>query len=350
MPGSGELLAIAAVASEHGNIGKLSTISNRAALASTGKLLAHHWPFLPGVVPFPRLLSVRNSLCGSRVMLGFSARNTKRCRGMAEVADPFQDVDAAGEEFISAFADSMDERQSDPTMEKIVSRYLGKIEFGDDSLTVEVGCGAGAVTRRIAEKANPGRVIGFEPSKGFVNEARARVGAYDNVSFEVAGGASLPLDDGAVDNLILHTVLTHVTDPELLLTEAMRVIRPGGRLVVCDADFSKASLGNLPNDPLDSCAKIFVKEFVTDPYVVAKLQMLALNAGFEIEDFSFQSRSVLDNDQMLPWVEETGKVLMMRGEIGEDLHKGLIAEYRRRAKEGTLYGYQVFATLIAQRP
>lgn len=266
------------------------------------------------------------------------------------MGDPFQDVDAAGEEFISAFADSMDERQSDPIMEEIVSRYLSKLEFTEDRLTVEVGCGAGAVTRRIAEKATPGRVIGFEPSVGFVSEAKARVGGFDNVKFEVADGASLPLDTGSVDILIMHTVLTHVEEPAALLSEAYRVLKSGGNLVVCDADFSKASLGNLPNDPLDACAKIFVKEFVTDPYAVAKLQRLATTAGFLIEDFSFQSRSVLNNDQMLPWVEETGKVLMKRGEIGEELHKGLVAEYRRRATEGTLYGYQVFATLIARTP
>ncbi|MEP1208432.1 MAG: class I SAM-dependent methyltransferase [Rhizobiaceae bacterium] len=266
------------------------------------------------------------------------------------MADPFQDVDAAGKEFISAFADSMDERQSDPTMEHIVSRYLGKLEFAKEGLTVEVGCGAGAVTRRVAERAYPERVVGFEPSVGFVNEAKARVGNHENVDFQVAGGASLPLHDGSVDNLIMHTVLTHVEDSVPLLTEAERVLKSGGRLVVCDADFSKASLGNLPNDPLDACAKIFVKEFVSDPYVVAKLQRLATNAGFSVEDFSFQSRSILNNDQMLPWVEETGKVLMKRGEIGEELHNGMVAEYRRRAKEGSLYGYQVFATLIATRP
>ena len=266
------------------------------------------------------------------------------------MADPFQDVDAAGEEFISAFADSMDERQSDPTMEKIVSAYLGKLAFSEDSLTIDVGCGAGAVTCRIAGKASPARVIGFEPSKGFVKEAKARVQGQDNVEFEVADGASLPLEDGAVDNLIMHTVLTHVEDPAALLTEASRVLKPGGRLVVCDADFSKASLGNYPHDPLDACAKIFVQEFVTDPHAVAKLQRLATEAGFMLEDFSFQSRSVLDNDQMLPWVEETGKVLMKRGEIGQELHDGLVAEYRRRAESGALYGYQVFATLIARRP
>ena len=42
------------------------------------------------------------------------------------MADPFQDVDAAGAEFISAFADSMDARQADPTMEKIVSKLSGQ--------------------------------------------------------------------------------------------------------------------------------------------------------------------------------------------------------------------------------
>lgn len=265
------------------------------------------------------------------------------------MADPFQDVDAAGDEFISAFAESMDERQTDPTMEAIVANYLGKLTFPEDSLTVEVGCGAGAVTRRVAEKANPARVVGFEPSKGFVKEAKARATDHNNVAFEVADGASLPLEDESVDNLIMHTVLTHVENPAPLLTEASRVLKPGGALVVCDADFSKASLGNFPNDPLDACAKIFVREFVTDPYAVAKLQKLVSDSGFMVEDFSFQSRSVLDNDQMLPWVEETGKVLMNRGEISQELNDGLVSEYRRRASAGTLYGYQVFATLIGRR-
>ena len=266
------------------------------------------------------------------------------------MADPFQDVDAAGEEFISAFADSMDERQSDPIMERIVSAYLSKVNFPEWSLTVEVGCGAGAVTRRIATRASPERVIGFEPSAGFVREAKLRLTDQTNVAFEIAGGATLPLDDGSVDTLILHTVLTHVEDPVPLLNEAARVLKSGGSLIVCDADFSKAALGNFPNDPLDACAKIFVKEFVTDPNIVAKLQSLISDVGFTVQSFEFQSRTILDNDQMLPWVEETGKVLMARGAIGQVMHEALITEYRRRAKEGRLYGYQVFATLIARKP
>lgn len=264
------------------------------------------------------------------------------------MADPFQNVDAAGEKFIEAFADSMDARQADPKMESIVASYLSKIHFPEDSLTVEVGAGAGAVTRRIATKAAPERVMAFEPSSGFVKVAQNRAKQHTNVTFEVADGAALPLDDNSVHNLILHTVLTHVVNPVPILIEARRVLKPDGFLVVCDADFSKASLSNSANDPLDACARAFVNEFVTDPHVVAKLRALMTAADFEVTDFDIQSRIITDNEQMLPWVEETAKRMLEREEIGQELYSGLVAEYKRRAKAGNLYGYQVFATAIAK--
>ena len=264
------------------------------------------------------------------------------------MADPFQNVDAAGEEFIAAFADSMDARQSDPKMESIVATYLSKLKFPMGSLTVEVGAGAGAVTRRIATKAAPEQVMAFEPSSGFVRVARDRARQHANITFEVADGTALPLDDNSVCNLILHTVLTHVVDPAPLLQEAQRVLKSDGRLVVCDADFSKASLSNSANDPLDACARAFVNEFVTDPHIVAKMRPLMATAGFEVIDFDVQSRTISENDQMLPWVEETAKRMLERGEIGQELFSGLVAEYKRRAIAGTLYGYQVFATAIAK--
>jgi ubiquinone/menaquinone biosynthesis C-methylase UbiE len=266
------------------------------------------------------------------------------------MADPFQDVDAAGEEFIATFAEAMDARQADPTMEAIVSDYLGALDFPDGSLTVEVGCGAGAVTRRIADRARPGRVIGFDPSRGFVREARSRAGGRPNLAFEAADGAALPLGAGTVDNLVLHTVLSHVPRPATLLGEAARVLRAGGRLVVCDADFSKASLAGMPDDPLDACARAFVREFVTDPHLVPKLRAFVAEAGFRVERFGVRSRTVTDSDQMLPWVEQTGKVMRERGDIGPDLQAALVAEYRRRADSGDLYGYQVLATLVAAKP
>jgi len=266
------------------------------------------------------------------------------------MADPFQDVDAAGPAFIKMFADTMDARQSDPTMEKIVADYLAALDICVDSKIIEIGAGAGAVTRRIAAHAAPAKVTGYEPSKGFVAEARDRAKDHINLDFEVADGASLPLGDQSVDVVVMHTVLTHVQDPIRLLDEAFRVLKPHGALVVCDADFSKASLASFPNDPLDSCARAFVSDFVTDAHLVAKLRALVAQAGFAVTQFGMQSRVISDAVQMMPWVKATSQAMVDRGDIGQGLSDALVAEYERRAQNGTLLGYQVLATAIANKP
>ncbi|MEL6914837.1 MAG: methyltransferase domain-containing protein [Pseudomonadota bacterium] len=265
------------------------------------------------------------------------------------MADPFQDVDAAGADFIAVFAESMEMRQSDPTMERIVADYLAQLDFGEDTLTVEIGAGAGAIARRIAARAAPARVMGYEPSAGFVAEAKTRAEGVGNLHFEQADGAALPLDAGVADHAILHTVLTHVTAPEALIAEARRVLKPGGTLVVCDCDFSKAALSSFPDDPLDACARAFVREFVTDPDLVAKLRALLIAAGFEIRHFTVTARTVTEGEKLLPWVVETTKLMVARGDIGAALAEALIAEMHDRTARGRFYGFQPFATAIAAR-
>lgn len=265
------------------------------------------------------------------------------------MADPFQDVDAAGPDFIKMFADAMDARQSAPIMEQIVATYLTALTLPDKATVIEVGAGAGAVTRRIATHFPDATVTGFDPSEGFINEARTRAGDIPNLTFATADGANLPLDDGSADVVVMHTVLTHVQDPTTLLKEAQRVLKPGGALVVCDADFSKATFSNFPNDPLDACAREFVSGFVTDPFLVGKLHSLLPLAGFALSHFDVTSRVVSDGVQMRPWVEATTRSMVERGEIGQDLAEALIAEHDRRAENGTLYGYQAFATAIAHK-
>lgn len=68
--------------------------------------------------------------------------------------DPFQDVDKAGLEFAENTAKTMEIRQSEPIMEKIVHDYLTELEFVAGKPTIEIGCGPGAISRRIAKHAS----------------------------------------------------------------------------------------------------------------------------------------------------------------------------------------------------
>ena len=265
------------------------------------------------------------------------------------MTDPFQDVDAAGPEFIKSFADSMDVRQTDPAMEAIVADYLSRLAVPNGGRVVEIGSGAGAVTRRIADHFVNAKVQGYEPSKGFVSEAQARAGDRPNLAFATADGANLPETEASIDAAVLHTVLSHVLEPPLLVKEAVRVLKPGGHLVICDADFSKATFSSFPNDPLDMCAREFVRLFVTDPFIVGKLRGFMQDAGLEIVHFGVTSRVVSSPTQMLPWAEMTARQMEERGDIGKDFADALIAEHNRRAEAGTLYGYQAFATVIGKK-
>lgn len=71
--------------------------------------------------------------------------------------------------------------------------------------------------------------------------ARVRPGSVDCI---LADGAALPLRDGSATAVLLHLVLTVTPDPALLLTEAARVLRSGGRVAVLD-HFAPADRVNL---------------------------------------------------------------------------------------------------------
>jgi SAM-dependent methyltransferase len=264
--------------------------------------------------------------------------------------DPFQDVSGAGTETIGLIVEALEARAADPQMTRIIDGYLAAVDWPEGGLAVEIGAGTGGVSRRIARHYGSGRVIGVEPSPDLVAEARRRAEGLDNLSFVVGSGAALDMADASIDLALFHTVLSHVPQPESLLVEASRVLRPRGRLVVCDADFSKLSLGNVPGDPLEACAVCVRENFVTNAWLTAALRNLVAAAGFDTVSFDISNRLVLSGEGGRAWVRMATAYLSSAGVIGGDLAGALVKEYDRRAEAGTLYGFQPFVTLIARKP
>jgi ubiquinone/menaquinone biosynthesis C-methylase UbiE len=64
--------------------------------------------------------------------------------------------------------------------------------------------------------------------------ARALCERYDNIELVKASAESLPLPAGEFDGVTSCIAFHHFPDPEGALTEIVRVLRPGGRLFICD--------------------------------------------------------------------------------------------------------------------
>ncbi len=263
------------------------------------------------------------------------------------MTDPFQDVDSVGADLLGIVVSALESRAAEAEMIPIAERYMNQLNWSVGTTHIEVGAGTGAITRLMASRGGDCKVIGIDPSAGLISEAKKLAGRFLNLEFEVGNGTALRFADDSIDSVVMHTVLSHVPLPEQLLQEAFRVLRAGGKLVVCDADFVKSSIGNFDGDPLDSCAQYFIRNFVTHPYLISEIRKYAEHAGFDIEDFRIDSRAMTNTDGGLGWIKMSANHMLERGIIGEELAGSLASEYIRRKDAGTLYGHQPFGTLVA---
>lgn len=266
------------------------------------------------------------------------------------MTDPFQNLSDQSDDMLQFVGDTLEQRAEDPAMIPIIDAYLDEIDWSQVRLGIEVGCGTGPICRMMAARSSAARIVGIEPAAALVARGEDLAAGLPNLSFLVGGGQALPFDEGAVDLVVMHTVLSHVPSPEVLLAEAKRVLRAGGTLVICDGDFSRGTLGNALGDPLQAMADYFTHNFVTDRYLTGKLRALTAEAGFDMRSFVISPRVVTDNSQMAAWIRFSGAHMVERGLIGQPLVDALVEEYERRRENGTLLGFQAFVTLIAETP
>jgi ubiquinone/menaquinone biosynthesis C-methylase UbiE len=100
--------------------------------------------------------------------------------------------------------------------------------------SLEIGAGTGFFTLnlKLAGVLDEAHVTDLSP--GMVEAAEKNAA---NLGFEVHGKVAdaeqLPYDDGEFDLVVGHAVIHHIPDVELAFREMLRVLKPGGRFVIC---------------------------------------------------------------------------------------------------------------------
>jgi len=107
---------------------------------------------------------------------------------------------------------------------------------------LDVGCGPGFYVTELLERVgSEGSVTGIDGAPAMLAVAAKRVEGHENVEFHQADATALPVPDGAFDAAVSVQVLEYVPDTTAALAEMARALRPGGRLVIWDVDWSTVS-------------------------------------------------------------------------------------------------------------
>lgn len=103
---------------------------------------------------------------------------------------------------------------------------------------IDIGCGTAEIPVLLCSQVPDIEVLGIDSSVEMLEAARIEIelgGMLGRIQLEHADCKELKgFDDGIADTVISNTVLHHIAEPRQILTQALRILSPGGRLFLRD--------------------------------------------------------------------------------------------------------------------
>lgn len=149
--------------------------------------------------------------------------------------------------------------------------------FSGKGKVLEVGTAQGVRAQLISEKFPESHIIAIDRSSELLSPADR-----SNLTFQFADVYDLPFGDNEFDFVYARLVFMHLSDPQKALSNILRVLRPGGRLLVEDADRDCMFFEPAPVSLSDFWVKVQAgqRRLGGDPNVGRKLTSLLKSTGY----------------------------------------------------------------------
>ncbi len=238
------------------------------------------------------------------------------------------------------------------------------IDFSQACDALEIGCGVGAELKIMCERWPRLRWTGLDWSQSHLAAATdilEKELSTGRIGIARADARSMPFRKKCFDLAITIWMLEHVNEPERILREALRVLKPGGFLICTEVDNS--TFGFDPKNAVIEAWWMRFNEYQTaaggDPFVGRKLQGLAekmrcRNVLTRVLPIISSRKEPRRRRVLLDYLQDlllSGSDNMIRSGIVDEVQKKrLVAEFQRIHQDSNIQFQYQAVRLVCQAP
>jgi SAM-dependent methyltransferase len=218
---------------------------------------------------------------------------------------------------------------------------------------VDIGCGPGFYCAELAEEVGPsGSIVGVDDSASMLALAERRCAELGNVELLEGEATAVPVAEGSFDAAISVQVQEYLPDIAASLTEVLRVLKPGGRVLVWDIDWATASVSGEPSRT-ERILRAW-DEHLANPFLPRTLTRDLRTAGFEDVEMTAHAfaTTVFDPGEyygptLVPFI---AKFVAGRQGVTADDADAWVAEQHELGERGEFYFAVIQSCFTARKP
>lgn len=272
------------------------------------------------------------------------------------IADVFSHLDALPAASIQMIAERLEIRADIDDFAQMRAKYFDALALPDDATLLELGGGTGVVGRAYVTRPGfAGTYVVSDVSETLIDFGKAKAleqGLSDLMDFRVVdaiSGEGLPHTE--FDAVILHTILSHVPDPEGVMRTAIKALRLGGLIAAFDADYASMQIiSGIPE--LDQKAESALKNnAVAQPTIMRRIPQVASRLGLKLRETHPHFLAEVGESSFFIGIAQamTGIVVSQGGlsaEDGEAWQSGL----EQAISQGEFFAMCPYFTYIYEKP
>ena len=136
--------------------------------------------------------------------------------------------------YFDKVAPSWDDMQKNMFPNKVREVAVKSANVKEGLIAADIGAGTGFITEELL-KHNL-KVIAIDQSDEMINEMKKRFHRDSKVDCRLGDAENLPVENESVDYVFANMYLHHVENPPAAIKEMLRILKPGGKIVITDAD------------------------------------------------------------------------------------------------------------------